>query len=100
MGNVIHIAALDRPLPLVRENSVVEPSKHFPTHALFTDFGEGYRVVFFGDDLPDLLSRLGSAGKVAEHEDGYHYIYHCDGCKDTRRGEPFEGVPTRCGECA
>lgn len=99
MGNVLHIAAMNYPLPLVRDNSIVETWSG--QHALFTDFGNGYRVVFFGDDVDDLLRRLGEAGKVAWHEDDQcWYIYHCDGCRDTREGEPFEGVPTRCGECA
>lgn len=70
--NNLHINAMHYPLPLVRVGSVVEVSRLYGGYALSTDFGpewDGFRTVFFGPDLDDLLRRLSEAGEVVERDD-------------------------------
>lgn len=103
MSNRMHIAAMNHPLPLARENSIVEPSKPWGGYTLSTDFGDGYRVVWFGDDLDDLLRRLREVGPVTEHEDGHWYVYACEVCKDTRSvpaPDLGKGATGTCGDCS
>lgn len=72
MSNSLHINAMNYPLPLVRVGSVVEVSPLYGGYALSTDFGpewDGFRTVFFGPDLDDLLRRLSEAGKVLQTAD-------------------------------
>lgn len=72
MANSLHRAAFDYPLPLVRiGNSIIRKSATWGGWFLATDFGDGPRVVFFGDDLPDLIRRLGEAGDVFPDGDGF-----------------------------
>ncbi len=61
---MLHRNAWNYELPLVRENSVVVEDKMYGSPAtLYTDFGDGYRCVFFGD-LEDVLASLKEAGPV------------------------------------
>lgn len=105
MGNVIHRAALNHPLPLVRDNSLVEPSRIYGGWVLCTDFGDGYRVVFFGDDREDLLRRLGEAGPVVHDGDKWFVsvfdgLRECDECGlRTDAGEYPDWINGVCEHC-
>lgn len=91
MSTRLHINAVNYPLPLVRENSIIQPSKAYGGWVLVTDF-EGdsgdYRVVFFGDDLEDLKRRLGETGHRVV---SLHDTWICD-------TQP-RGLIVRCPEC-